>query len=118
MYYTWNTLYMSNTSLTCHSKRTGQRSREGYSASLDSAPIQSNPIQSSLIRAMQALNPRRLIQGHTKHTSVHLLVLVGYISSWQLTMLSPKIMLHQKRTLFNRVRPLTHLLRCSITIGI
>ena len=62
---------------------------------------------------MQALNPRRLIQGHTKHTSVHLLVLVGYISSWQLTMLSPKIMLHQKRTLFNRVRPLTHLQRSA-----
>jgi hypothetical protein len=34
------------------------------------------------------------------------------------TILSPKIMLHQKRTLFSRVRPLTHLLLWTMTIGI
>lgn len=33
-------------------------------------------------------------------------------------MLSPRIMLHQNKTLFSNVRPLTHLLLCTITMGI
>jgi hypothetical protein len=35
-----------------------------------------------------------------------------------LTMLSPNTILHQNRTLFNSVRPLIHLLRCTMTMGI
>lgn len=34
------------------------------------------------------------------------------------TILSPKIMEHQNRTLLSSVRPLTHLLLCTMTIGI
>lgn len=36
----------------------------------------------------------------------------------KLTILKPRIMEHQNRTLFNKVRPLTHLLLCTMTIGI
>jgi hypothetical protein len=66
----------------------------------------------------EAPRPHRLIQVRIEHTSSDSLASTDSCWGLQLTMLSPKIMLHQKRTLFNRVRPLTHLLRCNITIGI
>jgi hypothetical protein len=57
----------------------------------------------------------------TRTYSAHIcgvLVLVMCMSAFELTMLSPRIILHQKSTLLSKVRPLTHLLLCTMTIGI
>jgi hypothetical protein len=78
------------------------------------------------ISSNTALAPLQLerssIRGRTAHTSTHLVSPPNTHKpseeGVQLTILNPSTILHQNSTLFNNVLPLTHLLLCTMTIGI